>query len=406
MGAMSATTDQPGRRAYFLVDLTRAAAAIVVVAEHVRAFVFMNFSETVNPSWTWKAFYFLTGLGHHAVMVFFVLSGFLVGGHVYTSIVEAKWSWAEYLVKRLTRLWIVLLPALILTDVWDQIGIRLTHSPMYFGALHDYYLSTPQRGEQDVIYSLSTSMFNLFFLQTVNIPYIGIVPTFGTNGPLWSLANEFWYYILFPLILIPLWSRGRTAAPGFLMLAAAMIIGVALPRTIILSASIWLMGAAVYVFNRTVALPRTAYWAIGWASVALFVLALIVTRAMEPGLRSDLFVGVTFSALLVALVRSTSANGPIVAMSRHMANFSYTLYLTHFPLAALLACLVLKNRRLEPSPTAFLLFASAVVLLVIYAYGISLLFENNTQAVQAYFLRRLRKRSPVADRVLSPSASG
>jgi hypothetical protein len=43
---------------------------------------------------------------------------------------------------------------------------------------------------------------------------------------------------------------------------------------------------------------------------------------------------------------------------------------------------------------------------LIYSYGVSLLFENNTQAVQAYFLRRLRKRSPVADRVLSPSASG
>ena len=403
---MSATTDQPGRRVYFLVDLTRAAAAIVVVAEHVRAFVFVNFGETVHPSWTWKAFYFVTGLGHQAVMVFFVLSGFLVGGHVYTSIVEAKWSWAKYLVKRLTRLWIVLLPALMLTDVWDQIGIRLTHSSMYFGAFYDYYLSTPRQGEQDVIYSLSTFILNLFFLQTLSIPYIGTIPPFGTNGPLWSLANEFWYYILFPLILIPLWSRGRTAAPGFLMLAAAMIICIALPRTMVFSGLIWLMGAAVYVFNRNVALPRTANWAIGWTSAALFGLTLFVTRTGEPGLRSDLLVGVTFSALLAALVRSTSANGPIVAMSRHLANFSYTLYLTHFSLAALLACLVLKNRRLEPSPSAFLLFASAVVLLLIYSYGVSLLFENNTQTVQAYFLRRLRKRSPVADRVLSPSASG
>jgi peptidoglycan/LPS O-acetylase OafA/YrhL len=406
LAATSAPTEQPGRRVYFLVDLTRAAAAIVVVAEHVRAFVFMNFGETANPSWTWKPFYFVTGLGHDAVMVFFVLSGFLVGGHVYTSIVETKWSWAEYLVKRLSRLWVVLFPALMLTCVWDQIGIHLTHSSMYSGGLYDYYLSTPRPGEQDAIYSLSTSMWNLLFLQTLDLPYIGTVPTFGTNGPLWSLANEFWYYILFPLILIPLWSRDRAAASGFLMLAAAMIVCIALPRTMVFSGSIWLMGAAVYIFDRNVALPRTAYCAIGWISAALFGLTLFVTRTGEPGLRSDLLVGVTFSALLAALVRSASANGPIVAMSRHLANFSYTLYLTHFSLAALLACLVLKNRRLEPSPSAFLLFASAVVLLLIYSYGVSLLFENNTQAVQAYFLRRLRKRSPVADRVLSPSASG
>jgi len=406
LAAMSAPTEQPCRRSYFLVDLTRAAAAIVVVAEHVRAFVFMNFGETANPSWTWKPFYFVTGLGHDAVMVFFVLSGFLVGGHVYTSILETKWSWAEYLVKRLSRLWIVLLPALMLTCLWDQIGIHLTHSSMYSGALHDYYLSTPRREEQDTIYSLSTSVWNLLFLQTLDLPYIGTVATFGTNGPLWSLANEFWYYILFPLILIPLLSRGRATAPGFLMLAAAMIVCTALPRIMVFSGSIWLMGVAVYIFDRNVTLSRTSYWIIGWISAALFGLTLFVTRAGEPGLQSDLLVGVAFSALLAALIRSTKANGPIAATSRHMANFSYTLYLTHFPLAALLACLVLKNQRLEPSPTAFLLFASAVVLLVIYAYGISLLFENNTQAVQAFFLRLLRKTSPVAERVLSPSASG
>src|SRR6202030_1593882 len=34
---------------------------------------------------------------------------------------------------------------------------------------------------------------NLFFVQTI------LCRTFGSNGPLWSLANEFWYYVLFPL---------------------------------------------------------------------------------------------------------------------------------------------------------------------------------------------------------------
>ena len=33
---------------------------------------------------------------------------------------------------------------------------------------------------------------NAAFLQRI------LVPELGTNGPLWSLANEFWYYLLFP----------------------------------------------------------------------------------------------------------------------------------------------------------------------------------------------------------------
>ena len=32
-----------------------------------------------------KVFYLATGLGHQAVMIFFVLSGFLVGGSVITA---------------------------------------------------------------------------------------------------------------------------------------------------------------------------------------------------------------------------------------------------------------------------------------------------------------------------------
>jgi peptidoglycan/LPS O-acetylase OafA/YrhL len=42
-------------------------------------------------------------------------------------------------------------------------------------------------------YTATTFVGNLAFLQTI------AVPIFGTNGPMWSLANEFWYYLIFPL---------------------------------------------------------------------------------------------------------------------------------------------------------------------------------------------------------------
>jgi peptidoglycan/LPS O-acetylase OafA/YrhL len=35
---------------------------------------------------------------------------------------------------------------------------------------------------------------NLVFLQAI------LVPTWGSNGPLWSLAFEFWFYIWFPTL--------------------------------------------------------------------------------------------------------------------------------------------------------------------------------------------------------------
>ena len=49
---------------------------------------------------------------------------------------------------------------------------------------------------------------NIFFLQGI------YTPTFGTDGALWSLANEFWYYLLFPLGLIALRSRAVRCSAG------------------------------------------------------------------------------------------------------------------------------------------------------------------------------------------------
>jgi peptidoglycan/LPS O-acetylase OafA/YrhL len=236
-------------------------------------------------------------------------------------------------------------------------------------------------------------VLNAIFLQTTSLPVLGSIPTFGTNGPLWSLANEFWYYILFPLIFVGLRPLASASAPKFLMLAAAFAVCATLPTTMVLLGLVWLMGAGVFVLNRHVTLPRAAYRAIGWSSAALFCLSLGFSRATGSGLAGDLLVGAAFSALLVAIVRGGPVNNVASAVSRRMANFSYTLYLTHFPLAAFLACWLLGNKRLAPSPEESAAFAAAVVLLLLYAFGISLLFENNTNAIQTYLKRRLQ-RSP------------
>ena len=104
------------------LDLIRGLAALLVCAGHLRAFVFVNWSEVESPKFATKIFYFITGLGHQSVVVFFVLSGFLVGGSVMDEYFRRKWCWKRYLINRLVRLWVVLIPALGLTFFWDIIG--------------------------------------------------------------------------------------------------------------------------------------------------------------------------------------------------------------------------------------------------------------------------------------------
>ena len=55
-----------------------------MVAEHARSLVFVDYGELQSPGLWAKGFYFLTGFGHEAVMVFFVISGYLVGGKVWS----------------------------------------------------------------------------------------------------------------------------------------------------------------------------------------------------------------------------------------------------------------------------------------------------------------------------------
>ena len=62
------------------LDLLRGLSALVVCLGHLRNAILVDGSDLIHPSITLKAFYFITGFGHQAVMVFFVLSGYFVGG--------------------------------------------------------------------------------------------------------------------------------------------------------------------------------------------------------------------------------------------------------------------------------------------------------------------------------------
>ena len=103
-----------------VLDLIRGIAALLVMMGHLRASMFISNLELKNSeqlSYSGKIFYFLTSQGHNSVIIFFVLSGFLVGG----SIIHNKliFNFKTYIIKRLSRLWIPLFPVFILTFFVD-----------------------------------------------------------------------------------------------------------------------------------------------------------------------------------------------------------------------------------------------------------------------------------------------
>ena len=61
------------------LDQMRWIAALAVCAAHLRSITLANYA---GGGWAGGAFFFVHGFGHQAVVFFFVISGFLVGGDV------------------------------------------------------------------------------------------------------------------------------------------------------------------------------------------------------------------------------------------------------------------------------------------------------------------------------------
>jgi peptidoglycan/LPS O-acetylase OafA/YrhL len=94
--------------AYDLMDGMRAPAAMTVLISHERNILFLD--ATAALSAPWKFFYFVTGFGHQAVMIFFVLSGYWITKTVTRRSAKGGFAWSDYAIGRLSRLWIVLIP--------------------------------------------------------------------------------------------------------------------------------------------------------------------------------------------------------------------------------------------------------------------------------------------------------
>src|SRR2546426_3722948 len=100
------------------LDVIRTVAAWAVMWGHLRTLFFVDFQHLARPGWLLSAIYFFTGFGHQAVMVFFVLSGFLISATVIKSHISGIWSWRAYWTHRSTPLCVFVVSRLLLCLLW------------------------------------------------------------------------------------------------------------------------------------------------------------------------------------------------------------------------------------------------------------------------------------------------
>lgn len=391
----SSCSPAPGERCslnadhkFIWLDFVRGLSAIAVCAGHLRAALIVDYAALPSASVWQQLFYAATGLGHQAVMVFFVLSGFFVGGSVLRS--GHAFSAGRYALARLTRLWVVLVPALLLTALVDRV-LAGTAPEVLAGAYNPVWNSGPVSAAG---YSASglTLLGNLLFLQTI------VTPVYGSNGPLWSLANEFWYYVLFPLCAVALgWSVRRDSGALAVRIAAgvlAVTILVWLPADIRAAYPVWLLGLVVYLCRGRLS-TRARHLTMGVGLVA-FALALGYSKStglqVRLGLPVDAMIGLAFCVLCIALANlpaPKNIHSLFGRLSHGMSAFSYSLYLAHFPLVVLIGALGYGGARMQPGLTGLLHFTGWLVLLLAAGAAFWWLFERRTDGVRHFISRRL-----------------
>jgi len=336
-----------------------------------------------------KIFYFMTGFGHSAVMIFFVMSGFLVGGKVLDRLAQGNFNWQKYAVNRISRLYAVYVLALLLGGALDYLG---HHSFNQSGLYNQKFSGQIAVINHNFFENLTAPIFavNLLMCQTI------LGPVFGSNGPLWSLANEFWYYLAGPLLfgLFYTFTRWRLL-PGVAMLVLLVWF---LPASILIYFFVWLLGAALYFANGRALVPL-------WASLILLAVSFSAARLqwLTVPCLADFFIGITFALVINSAARG-SRRLPGHGLSRKAADFSYSVYLCHFPfLVFVLSALYQATGTGLQEPRSFLssgIFLLALVLVYAWAFLVSLATERQTPRIRQWLYQLIRQDPLLKGRII------
>ncbi|HWA21278.1 MAG TPA: acyltransferase [Caulobacterales bacterium] len=299
------------------LDSIRGIAAFTVFLVHWLSFVMPPVASASKLDMALKAF---VHLGHPAVIVFFVLSGFVLAGFLFN---KPDTPYANFALKRLVRLY----PAFAVSIVLGCGLYLLTYSHQAKGFNAEFWADWDAPPNP-------VMLLRHFLL-------LGIVDSDLTlNGPMWSLVYEMRLSLLMPLLAF-----AALRAPWALLVAAAGAYVVTEPmiEALGLSSRPYLGGSLVgsvlvtlhYVFPFAVGALLARLWRDGWpkraltpamelAIVALGLGALAAENDFVTTLAAAAIIGV---ALKGRVLRRWLMQRPLVWLGK----ISYSLYLFHVP---------------------------------------------------------------------------
>jgi peptidoglycan/LPS O-acetylase OafA/YrhL len=350
------------------LDLARGLAALTVLFYHVRGsnWVELSVLPAAQRTLPTEILFGLNRLGDEAVMVFFALSGFLVGGKLIERVRAGRFDARHYAVDRATRIFIPLIPACLLTAL---ITVTIMHEPL-----------------------------NGFDLLGNMVGLTGVlVPRLTYDMPLWTLAFEIWFYVMAGAVA--LWiTRGSSIAVILLTLAAALCLTQLGPTYFLF----WTFGALaslpakssntlwLFAIGIGVLIAGILFYQLDNGS-KVFSTVTVVPESVAQGM-----VAMGFSMTLPYLCtpKTNRALSFLRTPARFFSSISYSLYLTHVPINASLNLIFHESSTVDLN--SFAAFAGRVVICILVAIGFYLVFERHTAAARRALVRRFAPSHAVA----------
>lgn len=299
------------------LDLIRFVAAIAVFFAHA-------------PSFIGGYFWQLASFGHQAVVVFFLLSGFVIA-----YVVEKKEkNLSTYIINRASRIYSVAIPAIILAWFVYKVGMEVR--PEIFSNFN-------------VSYHYSNWTF-LSALSFTNQAWVGV--NVFANPPYWSLSYEVLFYVFFAVI------HYLTGIKKLILSAVLLLV---MGPSIILYLPIWLLGVYCYrnltLFSTLKTWITSLIYLFSW--VGIFVLCIKNTAHLINGFVPVILGDSLFNLLLhpahdflVDYLIAICVACNILSYSyildviknyvnqyektiRFLASYTFSAYLYHFPILCL-----------------------------------------------------------------------
>ena len=318
--------------------------------------------------------------GFTGVDIFFVISGYLIGGHVFSAIRSGEFSFLAFYKRRAKRI----LPAFYAVMVFTLLAALLLFSSLEAFKFAKWAIAS--------VFAIS----NIFF--ALGLPYFGASSEFNPLLMTWSLGVEEQFYAVIPMFMVLLARRRHGLLLPAILLLCALSFAFSWHELSVhpsqaffsLPSRGWELGVGVALAVAELRIERKLIargWtqAIGLTGFALMLAPAYLLNSATPfpgvaALPSVLGAAMTIATPDCWVNRSALSFSPLVFIGR----ISYSWYLWHWPF---LAFLRLTAGGELPPPATYLAVALSFAVAVLSYYAVEQPFRSSTHKAGPLLVR-------------------